>query len=128
MRIQAAPEEPVVPLALPEGLTEAQWNAAILAETGQTAAEDIVDNIVNSAVDQYHEHIVSSLAQPFVATRAKEMLQYMVESGYIEHDAGEPAIASDPLWAPGDGAFPCASNNMHVELCMQMQMPICTHM
>lgn len=88
-------------LQLPVGLSEMQFHSIINTESAQSAAEAVVESILDHVFDQFHEHVVNQAAKPFIARRCKEMLQNMVETTFIGHDVGEPNVSVDPSWNAG---------------------------
>eukprot|EP00040_Diaphanoeca_grandis_P044115 m.11348 g.11348 ORF g.11348 m.11348 type:complete len:106 (-) comp8767_c0_seq2:279-596(-) len=73
----------------------------------ETVVESIVQDIVGNVLSNYHEFILNHSAKRFTAKQCKDSLVCMLEGAFMSRDGGEPTIASDPNWNPGEEPTPC---------------------
>lgn len=96
---------------LPRGITEDEWTDHMDADSGELVVEDTVGDIIADVLNRLHDHVLNRSAKPFLAKKAKDSLVCMIDASFLAHDTGEPDIATDPCWNPGEEPVPCGRDS-----------------
>lgn len=95
----------------PRGISEDDWKNHMDADAGELIVEDTVEGIIAGVLNQLHDHVLNNSAKPFLARKAKDSLVCMIDAAFLAHDTGEPDIATDPRWNPGEEPVPCCRDS-----------------
>lgn len=89
-------------------------------EEADEVAVSTVGTLIDSILVIIHERTVSDLAKPYAARRCKEQLSCLVESHFLNRDAGEPVPEE---WLPDEGALG-ASCCAHASACARVHLGV----
>jgi len=97
----------VEPPKLPDHISESAWVNHVQAQDGEAVVEGILEDVIGNILSKYHNFILNHSAKKFAAKRCKDELVCMLEGRFMFRDAGEPDIATNPLWMTGEEPIPC---------------------
>ncbi|XP_072353891.1 uncharacterized protein C2orf81 homolog isoform X2 [Scyliorhinus torazame] len=94
--ISAAVSSPQVDI-VPGRFSENDWQVMVANEDNEIHIGDIIDDIVNQALDACYRVYIEKQLLPFTIAQAKEAILQIIEWQFLTHDSGEGAVV-DQSW------------------------------
>ncbi|XP_038648927.1 uncharacterized protein C2orf81 homolog [Scyliorhinus canicula] len=83
---------------VPGRFSENDWQVMVANEDSEIHIGDIIDDIVNQALDACYRVYIEKQLLPFTIAQAKEAILQIIEWQFLTHDSGERAVLMEQSW------------------------------